>query len=393
MPKYKRIFLVVADSMGIGAAPDASKYKNGDGTDEGSDTYGSLCKTKGFSAPFLEKLGIGNIDGVASFYPKCANPVGVYGKMREKSAGKDTVTGHWELAGVVSEKEMPTFYEGFPEELLRRLCERWGRGYLCNKPYSGTEVIRDYGIEHMKTGKLIVYTSADSVFQIAAHEETVPINELYRCCEIARAELKGEFAVGRVIARPFLGEYPDFYRTANRHDYSLEAPSDTLCDVLKNKGMDVIGVGKIGDIFAHRGLTEEIRTVSNTDGMNKTYELLRRDFHGLCFVNLVDFDMKYGHRRDPEGYAGAVIETDRFLCKFSEKMRDGDLLILTADHGCDPCHIGTDHTREYVPVLMYSRNIIPRNIGIRDGFCSLGATVADLFEARHSFNGSFADEI
>lgn len=393
MEKYKRIFLIVADSMGIGEAPDAVKFLNGDGTDEGSDTYGALYDAEGFSAPFLSKLGIGNIDGVASCYEGCEKPIGVYGKLREISAGKDTVTGHWELAGVVSDSPMPTFYDGFPEKLLSRICERWGRGWLCNKPYSGTEVIKDYGREHIETGKLIVYTSADSVFQIAAHEDYVPIEELYRCCEIAREELCGKYAVGRVIARPFVGTYPDFERTSNRHDYSLEAHGDTLCDVLYKAGKDVIAVGKIGDIFAHRGITEEIHTVSNEDGMDKTAELLSRDFNGLCFVNLVDFDMKYGHRRDVKGYADAVMKLDSFLADYIKKMNDDDLLVVTADHGCDPSHIGTDHTREYVPVLLYSKGMVSHNIGTLDGFDSLGATLSDLLGVKNDFKGSFAERI
>lgn len=393
MEKYSRIFLIVADSMGVGAAPDADRFINGDGNDCGSDTFGALCKTDGFSVPFLQKLGIGNIDGVSKLYPKTDDPVGVYGKLCEKSPGKDTVTGHWELAGVVSEQIMPTFYDGFPEELLEKICKRWGRGYLCNKPYSGTEVIKDYGREHIETGKLIVYTSADSVFQIAAHEDCVPIEELYRCCEIAREELCGKYAVGRVIARPFVGAYPDYERTSNRHDYALEAPSDTLCDVLKRADKDVIAVGKIGDIFAHRGTTEEIHTESNTDGMNKAAAMLERDFRGLCFVNLVDFDMKYGHRRDSAGYAAAVMEMDSFLKDFADKMKEDDLLILTADHGCDPDHIGTDHTREYVPVLIYSKGIKPCNFGTLDGFDCLGAAVSDLLGVKNDFNGSFAERI
>lgn len=393
MKNLKRIFLIVADSMGVGAAPDAKDFFNGDGTDVGADTYGALCRSKGFSAPFLTSLGIGNIPGVAPDYPSCAAPVGAYGKMHERSAGKDTVTGHWEIAGVSSDRAMPTFPDGFPEELLDTLTRRWGRGWLCNKPYSGTEVIKDYGDEHLKTGKLIVYTSADSVFQIAAHEDIVPPEELYRYCEIAREELCGPLAVGRVIARPFSGEYP-FTRTPRRRDYALSAPKDTVCDTLANAGFDVIGVGKIGDIFAHRGITEEIHTVSNADGMEKTAEIAARSFNGICFVNLVDFDMKYGHRRDIAGYAAAVEEMDAFLSGFCKNLGEDDCMILTADHGCDPAHIGTDHTREYVPVLVFGKRIAPVCIGVRTTFADLGRTCEELLGFDASGEGeSFASLI
>lgn len=390
-----RVFLIVADSMGVGAAPDAADFKNGGGCDKGSDTYGALLRQKGFSAPNLSRLGICNIDGVDDVYKSFSaeRPMAAYGKMREASAGKDTVTGHWEIGGFISERAMPTFSEGFPVGLLEDMSRRWGRGYLCNKPYSGTEVIRDYGREHMESGKLIVYTSADSVFQIAAHEDVVSVEELYRCCEIAREMLTGQYAVGRVIARPFCGVYP-FERTPRRHDYALSPTADTMCDEIMAAGLDVIGVGKIGDIFAHRGISEEIHTSSNTDGMAKTMKLLNKDFHGLCFVNLVDFDMKYGHRRDVEGYAEAVMEFDRFIGEFAEKMGDGDCLIITADHGCDPTHIGTDHTREYVPVLIFGNSIRPENLGIRQSFADLGKTVEALLGVKGNISGkSFADSI
>lgn len=306
----KRIFLIVADSMGVGAAPDAHIYRNGDGNDDGSDTYGSLCRYKGFTAPFLTRMGIGNIEGIPESRTRVEAPIGAFGRMREVSAGKDTVTGHWELAGIVSEKEMPTYPDGFPAELLDHICSVWKRGWLCNRPYSGTQVIADFGRAHMETGNLIVYTSADSVFQIAAHEGVVPIEELYRCCGAAREILTGEHAVGRVIARPFTGQWPDFQRTANRKDYALVPPAATMCDLISGAGMEVIGIGKIGDIFAHRGITQEIHTVSNADGMEKTLDAVRQNFTGLCFVNLVDFDMKYGHRRDIVGYAEAVMEME-----------------------------------------------------------------------------------
>jgi len=376
--KIKRVFLIVADSLGIGAASDAHMFYNGNGTDVGSDTYGALTEYNGFSAPFLQKMGIGNIDGVS--YPKTDHPVAAYGKLIEKSAGKDTVTGHWELCGVVTNKPMPTFPKGFPVGFLEEFSKRVGRGYLCNKTYSGTEVIKDYGKEHMETGKLIVYTSSDSVFQIAAHEDVVPLSELYECCKIAREMLTGDMSVGRVIARPFIGEYPNFSRTANRHDYALESPSETLCDLLCANGYKVIGVGKIGDIFAHRGITEEIHTESNADGIKKTSKLVDRDFNGLCFVNLVDFDSKYGHRRDVKGYADAVAYFDKELEKICSRLQEGDVLIVTADHGCDPSHIGTDHTRENVPLLIYGKGIKTVNIGERNCFADLGKTIADMFK-------------
>ncbi len=372
----KRVFLIVADSLGVGAAPDADKFYNGNGTDAGSDTFGSLLKHNGFHSQFLYKLGIGNIDGVA--YGKADAPIAAFGRMQEASAGKDTVTGHWEICGIYTDKPMPTFPNGFPEKLLEEFGRKIGRGWLCNKPYSGTEVILDYGREHIETGKLIVYTSSDSVFQIAAHEDIVPVEELYKYCEIAREMLCGEYSVGRVIARPFVGEYPDYTRTSNRHDYALEPPKKTLCDVLKENALDVIGVGKIGDIFAHRGLTEEIHTKSNADGINKTLEILSRDFKGMCFVNLVDFDSKYGHRRDVSGYAEAVMYFDDKLSEMCNELNDDDVLIVTADHGCDPGFYGTDHTREYVPVLIYGKNIKPVNIGTRKSFADLGKTIADM---------------
>ena len=376
--KIKRVFLIVADSLGIGAAEDAHKFYNGNGTDVGSDTFGALVDHKGFSAPFLQKLGIGNIDGVA--YPVSESPIAAYGKLVEQSAGKDTVTGHWEICGVVTDRPMPTFPNGFPEDFLNEFSKRVGRGYLCNKTYSGTEVIKDYGKEHIETGKLIIYTSSDSVFQIAAHEDVVPIEDLYKYCETARKMLCGDMAVGRVIARPFVGNEYGYQRTANRRDYALESPSETLCDIMSANGYEVIGVGKIGDIFAHRGITEEIHTESNADGIEKTKQMLDRDFIGLCFVNLVDFDSKYGHRRNIDGYADAVMYFDRELKKISEKLLDEDILIITADHGCDPSHIGTDHTREDVPLLIYGKNIKCVNIGTRRSFADLGKTIADMFD-------------
>lgn len=374
----KRIFLIVADSMGVGAAPDADRYYNGNGNDSGSDTYGSLCRRGNFSAPFLTRMGIGNLDGMPAMRPRTHTPIGAYGRMQEMSAGKDTVTGHWEIAGLVSKEKMPTYPDGFPPELLDDISSMWGRGWLCNRPYSGTQVIRDYGREHMETGKLIVYTSADSVFQVAAHEDIIPIEDLYRYCALARKRLTGPHAVGRVIARPFVGEWPGFTRTSNRRDYALEPPSATLCDCIAGAGMEVIGIGKIGDIFAHRGITREIHTQGNADGMAKTMEIFQETFRGLCFVNLVDFDMQYGHRRDPAGYAGAVMELDRFLYKLFEMLGKEDCLVVTADHGCDPGYIGTDHTREYVPVLIAGPGIRSTSLGTRSCFGDLGKTCAEM---------------
>lgn len=364
--------------MGVGAAPDAGRYTNGDGDDRGSDTYGALCRVADFSAPFLTRMGIGNLEGVPKGRPCTQVPIGAYGRMREVSPGKDTVTGHWEIAGLISKTKMPTYPHGFPLELLDRISAAWGRGWLCNLPYSGTQVIREYGRAHMETGKLIVYTSADSVFQIAAHEEVVPVEELYKYCETARRLLTGPHAVGRVIARPFVGQWPDFQRTANRRDYAQKPPGETMCDIIAGSGMEVIGIGKIGDIFAHRGITQEIHTTGNTDGMEKTLEIFRQAFAGLCFVNLVDFDMKYGHRRDIVGYARAVMEMDRFLERLYGKLGAEDCMIVTADHGCDPSHIGTDHTREYVPVLLAGPGIRAIPLETRRSFADLGKTCVEL---------------
>ena len=381
--------------MGVGAAPDAGRYTNGDGDDRGSDTYGALCRVADFSAPFLTRMGIGNLEGVPKGRPCTQVPIGAYGRMREVSPGKDTVTGHWEIAGLISKTKMPTYPHGFPLELLDRISAAWGRGWLCNLPYSGTQVIREYGRAHMETGKLIVYTSADSVFQIAAHEEVVPVEELYKYCETARRLLTGPHAVGRVIARPFVGQWPDFQRTANRRDYAQKPPGETMCDIIAGSGMEVIGIGKIGDIFAHRGITQEIHTTGNTDGMEKTLEIFRQAFAGLCFVNLVDFDMKYGHRRDIVGYARAVMEMDRFLERLYGKLGAEDCMIVTADHGCDPSHIGTDHTREYVPVLLAGPGIRAIPLETRKSFADLGKTCVELLglNASSLAGGSFAPMI
>ena len=296
--------------------------------------------------------------------------------------GKDTTTGHWEMAGIISESPMPTFPNGFPKEFMDAFEAAVGRGTICNLPYSGTDVIRDYGSEHLETGKLIIYTSADSVFQIAAHEDLVPVEELYEICRTARKMLCGKYGVGRVIARPFIGTPGDFRRTENRRDFSLLPPSDTMLNKLSNNGLDVIGVGKIGDIFAMSGLTKTYPTHNNAEGMEKTSELLDQDFHGLCFVNLVDFDMKYGHRQDAVGYATAINEFDAWLGANLSKLRDDDVLIVTADHGCDPTDNSTDHTREYVPFLMYGKTILPQNLGTIHGFDHVGKTVCQLLQEK-----------
>ena len=370
----KRVFLIVLDSFGIGEMPDAAKYG-----DEGSNTLGTVAKSPEFSMPNMEKLGLFNIDGVTAKTPYAA-PEGVFARMTEQSAGKDTTTGHWEIAGLISKKPMPTFPNGFPQEMLDEFSKAVGRKVLCNKPYSGTQVIQDYGDEHRKTGALIVYTSADSVFQIAAHEDVVPVEELYRDCEIARQMLQGDLGVGRVIARPFIGTSGNYTRTSRRHDFSLEPPQDTMLDVLKEAEYDVIGVGKINDIFAGKGITEFVRTQDNADGIEKTLEYMERDFNGLCFVNLVDFDALWGHRRNPSGYAQEIEKFDVNLGVLLETLRKDDLLIITADHGNDPTYTGTDHTREKVPFIAWSPSMAcGGEMEENDTFAVIGATIADNF--------------
>lgn len=367
----KRVFLIVLDSMGIGEMPDAARWG-----DEGSNTLGSIRSLKEFHCPNLAQLGLFNIDGVGGGVPA---PKASFARMREASQGKDTTIGHWEIAGIVSNEPLPTYPNGFPTDVIEEFERLTGRGVLCNKPYSGTDVIRDYGEEHLKTGKLIVYTSADSVFQIAAHEELVPVQELYRVCELARKLLVGKHGVGRVIARPFAGKHP-FVRTSRRHDFSLEPPARTMADVLLEKGYDTVSVGKIYDIFAGRGFSESHRTAGNADGMQKTLALADRDFEGLCFVNLVDFDMTYGHRNDPVGYAAAMTAFDEGLGELLPKLRRDDLLIITADHGCDPATPSSDHSREYTPMLICGTGVRGGvNLGTRESFADIGATVVDYF--------------
>lgn len=361
----KRVFLIVLDSLGIGALPDAKEFN-----DEGANTLRSISQSPNFNIPNLESLGLGSIAQVD--YLKKPQPKGAYGRIKEQSAGKDTTVGHWEIAGLISKKPLPTYPEGFPEEIIKEFERRTKRKVICNKPYSGTAVIADYGRAHLETGALIVYTSADSVFQIAAHESIVPLEELYNYCKIAREMLD----VGRVIARPFTGEHP-FTRTANRHDFSLAPHGKTLLDALYENKKAVISVGKINDIFASRGITESNPTQSNGDGMAKALLLLQRDFEGLAFINLVDFDSKYGHRNDAEGYALALSEFDKWLPSFMYSLKEEDLLIITADHGCDPADISTDHTREYIPLLCYGKNIRSVNLGTLSTFADIGQTVAD----------------
>ena len=386
--KYKRVFLTVLDSVGIGELPDAADYG-----DEGSNTLKSCMTVKECVLPNLARLGLFNIDGI-DFGKKEKALIGAYGRCAEKSKGKDTTTGHWEICSLISEKPFPTYPDGFDDEIINEFSKRTGRAVICNKPYSGTDVIRDYGREHLQTGALIVYTSADSVFQIAAHEKEVPTEKLYEYCRIAREILTEDNAVGRVIARPFEGEYPDFRRTAKRHDFSLVPPEKTLLDVLSEKGLRIIPVGKIYDIFAGKGLERAIPTVSNADGMAKMREALNEDFTGLCFINLVDFDMVYGHRNDVRGYAMALREFDSFLGEFISEMKQDDLLIITADHGCDPLTPSTDHSREYTPLLVYSEGIAAVNLGTRKSFADIGKTVADVFGVENELSGeSFINSI
>jgi len=371
----KRVFLIVSDSVGIGAMPDAELYG-----DAGSNTLKSCYDSGNLALPNLSKLGLFNIDGIG-YHPAKTSPIGCFARMSEASKGKDTTIGHWEIAGIHSANPLPTYPKGFPLEILDEFIKETGHGILCNKPYSGTAVIADFGEEHMKTGNLIVYTSADSVFQIAAHEDIVPIADLYKYCEIARKILSGKHSVGRVIARPFTGTAPNFQRTSNRHDYSLAPPSLTMCDLLVQAGYDTVGVGKIYDIFAGQGISRSIRTNGNSDGMQKTLALQKEDIHGLIFINLVDFDMLYGHRNDISGYTAALNEFDKQLGVFLNNMRADDLLIITADHGCDPGTPSTDHSREYVPMLAYGEMLRQGvNLGMRASFADIASTVLECFD-------------
>lgn len=386
--KINRVFLCVMDSFGCGEAPDSADFG-----DEGANTLRSCAKSTYFCADNLISLGLGNVEGVDCL--ECAKaPRGAYCRLTERSRGKDTTVGHWEIAGYSSRSPLPTYPDGFPSELIDKIEKAFGTKVLCNKPYSGTVVINDYGDEHVATGFPIVYTSADSVFQIACHEDIVPLERLYELCEIARKILVGEHGVGRVIARPFVGTSGYYTRTANRRDYSLIPPADTLLDYLKNDNFDVIAVGKINDIFAGKGITEAIASHANAEGIQIMQEMLPRDFHGLCFINLVDFDMLYGHRRDVDGYARAVSEFDEFLPSFIEGMKEDDLLIITADHGCDPAFIKTtDHTREYVPMIVFGDAIKPCDLRTRDTFADIAASICELLGCDYKGEGeSFASK-
>ena len=369
----KRIFLIILDSFGIGNAPDAADF-----ADEGSNTLRAVMLSQKFWVPNLKKLGLFEIEGTPG--PKGGPAAGAFGRLTEVSRGKDTTIGHWELAGIHSPKPLPVYPDGFPPEVIQAFQQEVGRGVLCNKPYSGTQAIADYGEEHLRTGKLIVYTSADSVFQIAAHEELVPPEQLYEYCRAARKILTGKNGVGRVIARPFVGKAPHFTRTANRHDFSLPPPAPTMLDLLQHSGLETIGVGKIGDIFAGQGLCESLPTKGNADGMERAGQLLERDFHGLAFVNLVDFDALWGHRRNVKGYAEELERFDVKLGELLKVLREDDLLIITADHGNDPTYKGTDHTREQVMFVAYSPSMKGSGkLEDQDTFAVIGATIADNF--------------
>ncbi|KKI93083.1 phosphopentomutase [Bacillus sp. SA1-12] len=388
---YKRIFLIVMDSVGIGEAPDAEKFN-----DLGSDTLGHIAEHMGgLHMPNMAKLGLSNIREIKGV-PKQAQPLAFYTKMQEASTGKDTMTGHWEIMGLHIEKPFRVFPDGFPPELINDLEAKTGRKIIGNKPASGTEILDELGEEHMKTGSLIVYTSADSVLQIAAHEEIVPLDELYKICEIARElTLDEKYMVGRIIARPFVGEPGNFTRTANRHDYALKPFDRTVMNELKDSGYDVLAIGKISDIYDGEGITKSLRTKSNLDGMDKLLDTVGMDFTGISFVNLVDFDALFGHRRDPAGYGKALEEYDERLTEVLEKLTEQDLLIVTADHGNDPIHHGTDHTREYVPLLVYSPKYkAGKELPLRNTFADVGATIADNFNVKlPKYGKSFLTEL
>ena len=389
--KNKRVFLIVLDSFGVGEAPDSKDFG-----DEGSDTLKAISQSKEFDAKILKSMGLFNIDGIM-YENGVTEPTAAFGKATEVSRGKDTTIGHWEIAGLISETPFPTYPDGFPAEIIEEFSKRTGRDVLCNKPYSGTEVIKVYGEEHLQTGALIVYTSADSVFQIAAHEDVVSVEELYKYCEIAREILVGDNAVARVIARPFVGKYPDFTRTSNRHDFSLVPPKDTMLNLLKEAGFDVISVGKINDIFAGSGITESTRTVNNANGMEVTDKIFEKDFTGLCFVNLVEFDSEYGHRRNPVGYYNCLKEANDKVEELLPYLREDDLLMITADHGNDPSFRGTDHTREMVPLVIYNKNI-KKGFELKEKmtYADIGATIIENFKLNkkdHHIGTSLLEEI
>lgn len=380
-----RVIIIVLDSVGVGELPDAADFG-----DAGSNTLGNIAARVNLKLPIMARLGLGNIIPLKGIAP-VGSPTAAYGKMASKSAGKDTTSGHWELAGLILEKPFPLYPHGFPPEIIEPFERAIGRKVLGNKPASGTVIIEELGAEHMRTGCPIVYTSADSVFQIAAHEDVIPVEELYRYCKIARRLLTGEHAVGRVIARPFIGEPGHFIRTDRRQDFSLEPPRPTLLDAVVNAGLQVMAVGKIKDIFAGRGISRWIHTHDNMDGIDQTCNFMREGGRGLIFTNLVDFDMRYGHRNDVTGYAEALEAFDRRLPELIEALNEGDVLVITADHGCDPTTPSTDHSREYVPLLIYGDKIRKINIGVRPTFADLGATVAEMLDVPYDLAGeSFA---
>lgn len=384
---FKRIFLIVLDSVGIGEAPDAIDYG-----DVGSNTIKSISESKEFKCVTLKEMGLFNVDGI-DYMEKYPNPIAAYGKCEEQSKGKDTTTGHWEMMGIISSKPFPTYPNGFPDDIIEEFSKRTGRKILVNKPYSGTEVIKDFGKQAVDEKALIVYTSADSVFQVAAHTDVVPLDELYDDCAIAREILTGDNAVGRVIARPFEGTEGNYKRTEDRRDFSLIPPKNVL-NYLEDNGKTIISVGKIYDIFAGSGITAKVTSHNNIQGINASYQLLDQDFTGLCFINLVDFDMLYGHRNDVDNYAKAFSEFDSWLAKFKEKLKDDDLLIITADHGCDPKTPSTDHSREYTPLIVYNNNIKTVNLGIRNTFADIGKTITHNFGIATDLPGkSFLKEI
>ena len=384
-----RIILIIMDSVGIGELPDANKYG-----DTGSNTLVNIAQAVGgLKLPNLASLGLGNIAEIKGV-PSTDNPLGAFGKMAEKSAGKDTNTGHWEIAGLKIDKPFPTYPDGFPKEVIEEFEKVTGRKAIGNKAASGTEIIKELGEEHMKTGNPIVYTSADSVFQIACHEEVIPVEELYDICKKSRAILKGDHAVCRVIARPFIGEPGSFQRTPRRHDYSIKPFGETILNFIEKKGLKVYGVGKIWDIFSGQGVSETVSTKSNEDGVNKTIDFMKSVSKGLIFTNLVDFDMLYGHRNNPEGYADCLEEFDRRLPEIIELMGEKDIMIITADHGCDPTFPTTDHTREYIPLLVYGKMVKPIDLKIRESFSDIGATIGELLDTAPPSNGkSFKDII
>ena len=385
-----RVIWIVLDSVGMGEMPDAEKFG-----DVGANTIGNISKAVGgLNIPNMVKLGLGNIENIKGV-DKCESPIGCYARFEEASNGKDTTTGHWEMGGVVSKVAFPTYPNGFPSEVIEKFEKLTGRKVIGNKPASGTAILDELAEEQMKDGSVIVYTSADSVFQIAAHEEVVPLDELYRMCQIAREMLDGENAVARVIARPFVGTPGKFTRTPNRRDFSLIPPYDTVLNKIKNKGLDVIGVGKIEDIFCGQGITEAVHTKDNMDGVDKTLEYIKQDNKGLIFTNLVDFDMKWGHRNDVKAYAKGLEEFDVRLKEIVDVMKDTDVLFITADHGCDPTMPGTDHSREHVPFLAYGKSLKENvDLGTRNSFADMGQTVANILNVEKIQNGeSFLEEI